>query len=382
MANRGGKFKGQTRESIHYSFMPNHRETMLALARARFTNQEYRVIIALMNQTDGYVRKEDTISTSFWQSITLMRTESLLHTIKGLVAHGVVAVETRDKKPFYRMNHPNEWPPDVFAPQLVTARALKEAEQLLKKEKEPQHFLWLNRLIESAKTLSNQTAKSVSQSIKTDSNPVQPDSVVQSDVSAPQIQTLSNQTGILSNQTGHPVQPDRVPVQPDRKSASEKPAESSIESTIESSIESSTKPPQTDSNPVQPDSELVPTHSEVDATEGEKKALRDLRDIKNWPFDFKKDLDYLRKLLIDFPAVDVLHEVPRFATYQLDHPIAKTRGSPRLRLRHWMEKTAEFTGRRGHYAGREQLSKTGPGAGQQRLATDDEREKSLGAQLH
>lgn len=310
----------QTRESIHYSFIPNHRETMLALARARFNNQEYRAIIALMNQTDGYLRDEDDISISFWQSITLMSTESLLHTIKRLIARGVISEETKDKKRFYRLNHPNQWPPETFAPQMVTTKALREAQHLLQNEKQPDHFLWLKRIIESAKALAILTPKSNPSGITADSNTVQPDS-------------------------------------------------KSLEKPPESSIASSSKLPPTDSN----------ADLEVDATETEKKALRELRDIKNWPFDFKKDLDYLRKLLIDFPTVDVLHEISRFAAYQLDHPLKKS-SSPRLRLRHWMEHTSEFVQRGGHYAGK-RLSKSGRDTGPRRTPTNEQREASLNQSL-
>jgi truncated hemoglobin YjbI len=59
-------------EKIQYSFVPNHRETMMALARARLTSQEFRLVVALLNQTEGYLRERDEISSTFWQAITLM----------------------------------------------------------------------------------------------------------------------------------------------------------------------------------------------------------------------------------------------------------------------------------------------------------------------
>jgi len=58
-------------EKIQYSFVPNHRETMMALARARLRSQEFRLVVALLNQTDGYLRDQDEISSTFWQAITL-----------------------------------------------------------------------------------------------------------------------------------------------------------------------------------------------------------------------------------------------------------------------------------------------------------------------
>ncbi|KKM11175.1 hypothetical protein LCGC14_1721220, partial [marine sediment metagenome] len=44
-------------DKIDYSFCPNHRETMMALARVKLSGQEWRMVTALLNQTDGYVRE-------------------------------------------------------------------------------------------------------------------------------------------------------------------------------------------------------------------------------------------------------------------------------------------------------------------------------------
>jgi hypothetical protein len=54
---------------------------MMALARARLSSQEFRLVVALLNQTDGYLRDSDEISSTFWQAITLMPRASINHTL-------------------------------------------------------------------------------------------------------------------------------------------------------------------------------------------------------------------------------------------------------------------------------------------------------------
>jgi hypothetical protein len=78
-------------EKIQYSFVPNHRETMLALARARLTSQEFRLVVALLNQTEGYLRERDEISSTFWQAITLMSRASIKHTLIRILPEALIA---------------------------------------------------------------------------------------------------------------------------------------------------------------------------------------------------------------------------------------------------------------------------------------------------
>ncbi len=94
-----------------------------------------------------------------------------------------------------------------------------------------------------------------------------------------------------------------------------------------------------------------------EASQGERHCLKLLKGLAQWPFDFQRDLAYLRQLYVEFPRVDMLREVTDFATHAMDKPI-KNRGSPRLRLRHWIEKGAQFAeerrqqGERGRDTGR------------------------------
>ncbi|MFW6125504.1 MAG: replication protein [Chloroflexota bacterium] len=99
-------------EKIQYSFVPNHRDTMEALAHSQFTNQEFRVIISLLNQTDGYLREEDEVSLSFWSRLTGMSKQNLCHTVKRLANLSVIS---RNGK-CYRVNRPSEWQPQTLKP--------------------------------------------------------------------------------------------------------------------------------------------------------------------------------------------------------------------------------------------------------------------------
>lgn len=116
--------------------------------------------------------------------------------------------------------------------------------------------------------------------------------------------------------------------------------------------------PYADHQPPQEQSKTSTVVSAVDAAEVECSCLKVLRGIARWPFDTSKDLGYLRQLAVEFPSVDIAGELPQFAAYQLDHPI-RNKGSPRLRLRHWMEKAAQFG------VERRQSGRTRGGAGRQ-----------------
>ncbi len=97
-------------ERIQYSFVPNHRDTMEALAHARFSNQEYRLVISLLNQTNGYLREEDKLSLSFLSQLTGMSHQHLCHTINRLVDKNVIS----KNGDFYRVNRPAQWSPETL----------------------------------------------------------------------------------------------------------------------------------------------------------------------------------------------------------------------------------------------------------------------------
>ena len=133
-------------ENINYSFVPNHRETMRALAMANLTTDEFSVVIALLNQTNGYLREEDEISSTFWQSLTFMRRTSVHRVLKRLIAKNIISRNGNR----YKANHPNQWAPDVFRSPLVSRRAINTAEEALGREREPGHYAWLQELLKAS----------------------------------------------------------------------------------------------------------------------------------------------------------------------------------------------------------------------------------------
>ncbi len=145
MAGRNDKRPQE--ESIHYSFVPNHRETMQALARASLTNQEYRVIIALLNQTNGRLKEDDAISSTFWQALTLMSRQSVHASLQRLGALGVIGSNGGR----YKMTHPNVWDPRIFRPQRLTRRAAAQASTLLSEQTSPESYQWLRRMVANIK---------------------------------------------------------------------------------------------------------------------------------------------------------------------------------------------------------------------------------------
>ncbi|MFQ5925610.1 MAG: hypothetical protein ACE5IE_06410 [Dehalococcoidia bacterium] len=106
------------------------------------------MIIALMNQTNGYLRHEDDISSTFWQSLTLMPRQSVFKALQRLVGRGVIAKNDNS----YRLKPPNEWPRSVFSQPKVCRRALRVATDLLAREKEAEIYRWLSDLLKASPT--------------------------------------------------------------------------------------------------------------------------------------------------------------------------------------------------------------------------------------
>jgi len=81
--------------------------------------------------------------------------------------------------------------------------------------------------------------------------------------------------------------------------------------------------------------------SAADLSYQERECLKALKTVTNYPFDYDKDLDYLRTLFVDFPSVEALNEIKKWCTYKLDHPLKKT-SNPRLQLRNWFENAVKW----------------------------------------
>lgn len=76
------------------------------------------------------------------------------------------------------------------------------------------------------------------------------------------------------------------------------------------------------------------------ASKEERRMLYELEQIENYPVQYVKDLQYLRKLMVEYPDVNMLEEVKKFAAHKLDKPFKK-RSNPRLALRNWIRMASE-----------------------------------------
>ena len=104
-------------ESINYTFVPNHQETMEALARARLSAREFKIVILILNQTDGYLRQEDTIRPDFFQERTGIPKNHLSHALARLRAWNVIS----QQKHAFKVAPPQQWAPETFADSPKTA---------------------------------------------------------------------------------------------------------------------------------------------------------------------------------------------------------------------------------------------------------------------
>lgn len=69
--------------------------------------------------------------------------------------------------------------------------------------------------------------------------------------------------------------------------------------------------------------------------------LHELKSIDKYPFDYERDLEYIRMLLVEFADVDILGEAKKWAVYKLDKPL-KTNSNARSQLRNWMTNARKF----------------------------------------
>ena len=84
-----------------------------------------------------------------------------------------------------------------------------------------------------------------------------------------------------------------------------------------------------------------PQTSSPNTTIEERKALNTLSQVENYPFDYEKDLQFIRDLSVEFPEIDICEEIKKWRTYKIDKPLKK-KSNPRLQLRNWMAKAVEF----------------------------------------
>jgi hypothetical protein len=81
----------------------------------------------------------------------------------------------------------------------------------------------------------------------------------------------------------------------------------------------------------------------TDATARETDILETLRSVPRYsdPFDTAKELTFIRTLVADFPAVDILAEVKKWRAYKLDVPLVRT-SRPHNQIHEWMKRSGTF----------------------------------------
>lgn len=93
--------------------------------------------------------------------------------------------------------------------------------------------------------------------------------------------------------------------------------------------------------------EEEPEEEMENTTPEEREILSVLKSIELYPFDFEKDLRFLRDLSIDYPALDLVYQVKKWRDYKRDKPLTE-KSSPRAQLRNWMNKANEWRKEKGN----------------------------------
>lgn len=86
-------------------------------------------------------------------------------------------------------------------------------------------------------------------------------------------------------------------------------------------------------------------------TTEEREILSVLKSIELYPFDFEKDLQFIRDLATDYPGIDLLYQAKKWRDYKRDKPLTK-KSSPRAQLRNWMNKADEWRDKNNGKTGR------------------------------
>jgi len=97
-------------ERITYSFNALRRDVMLALCQTKLSGADFRAVLLILNQTDGYNRSEDKIKPTFFEEKAGLDKDNQRRTISRLKKWNMVA-----KSGFYYMVlPPAQWDKDVF----------------------------------------------------------------------------------------------------------------------------------------------------------------------------------------------------------------------------------------------------------------------------
>jgi len=88
-----------------------------------------------------------------------------------------------------------------------------------------------------------------------------------------------------------------------------------------------------------------------DTTELERNILNKLQSILGYPFDYIKDLSFIRDLAVDYPTIDILEQVKKYSVWLLDNPY-KAKSNPRLQFRNWCKNSVKWGDKKDYRASR------------------------------
>jgi len=80
-----------------------------------------------------------------------------------------------------------------------------------------------------------------------------------------------------------------------------------------------------------------------DLADSERVILQTLKNVPDYPFNFEKDLNFIRSLLVEFPTLDVLEQVKAWSTWLIGKPLKK-KSNPRSQIRNWCKNALNWDG--------------------------------------
>ena len=80
---------------------------------AKLSGREFRVVIAIMNETDGRLREENAISPAYWEKVTGVDSSNIRRLLASLKGLGIVTSRREGRQVLYRVQPPSLWDKSV-----------------------------------------------------------------------------------------------------------------------------------------------------------------------------------------------------------------------------------------------------------------------------
>lgn len=99
-----------SRDRIEYEFNPYRRKVMGALCLTKLSGTDFRVVLLILAQTDGYRRTEDKIKPAFFEGKTGLSKGNVRRTVARLRGWHMISKQGQ----FYTVLPPGQWDKEVF----------------------------------------------------------------------------------------------------------------------------------------------------------------------------------------------------------------------------------------------------------------------------